>query len=148
MLRGLLDMRCFACRCDDQPGHICFLVSVLETCAPSYFQCLNGHCILASWKCDYDNDCQDGSDELNCTLFAFDILSAKLLYCTYCLFLFLVFLSLLSQWLPLSPIYTLEYITEYNTLHLFMLLLGMLCLVCWGYFFVGEKILWDRKSNV
>jgi len=30
-------------------------------------RCGNGHCILASWICDHDNDCLDSSDETNCS---------------------------------------------------------------------------------
>uniref|UniRef100_A0A672J468 Uncharacterized protein n=1 Tax=Salarias fasciatus TaxID=181472 RepID=A0A672J468_SALFA len=33
-------------------------------CQPGQFTCLNGRCIRAQWKCDNDNDCGDGSDEL------------------------------------------------------------------------------------
>lgn len=33
-------------------------------CDGSNFTCLNGHCILEQWKCDNNNDCGDGSDEL------------------------------------------------------------------------------------
>uniref|UniRef100_A0A3Q3BE47 Low-density lipoprotein receptor-related protein 2-like n=1 Tax=Kryptolebias marmoratus TaxID=37003 RepID=A0A3Q3BE47_KRYMA len=33
-------------------------------CKPEQFTCLNGNCILARWKCDGYNDCQDNSDEL------------------------------------------------------------------------------------
>ncbi|XP_030179601.1 low-density lipoprotein receptor-related protein 2 [Lynx canadensis] len=33
-------------------------------CDSSKFTCLNGHCISEQWKCDNDNDCGDGSDEL------------------------------------------------------------------------------------
>ncbi|CAE1155780.1 LRP2 [Acanthosepion pharaonis] len=39
------------------------------TCKPSQFTCANGACISIMWKCDYDQDCVDGSDEspdLNC----------------------------------------------------------------------------------
>lgn len=34
-----------------------------HTCEPSSFQCRTGHCIPLRWKCDGDDDCQDGSDE-------------------------------------------------------------------------------------
>lgn len=33
-------------------------------CQPGQFTCMNGRCINAQWKCDNDNDCGDGSDEL------------------------------------------------------------------------------------
>lgn len=33
-------------------------------CNQLQFTCLNGHCINQDWKCDNDNDCGDGSDEL------------------------------------------------------------------------------------
>lgn len=34
----------------------------------SPFKCRNGHCIPTDWLCNKVNDCQDGSDELDCDL--------------------------------------------------------------------------------
>ena len=31
--------------------------------APDWFECHNKRCIVASWKCDDENDCMDWSDE-------------------------------------------------------------------------------------
>ncbi|XP_017882694.1 sortilin-related receptor-like [Ceratina calcarata] len=39
---------------------------VASTCAPNQFACANNACIPATWRCDRDNDCGDGSDEINC----------------------------------------------------------------------------------
>ncbi|XP_052581109.1 low-density lipoprotein receptor-related protein 2 isoform X1 [Peromyscus californicus insignis] len=40
------------------------IVDTGTRCGHSQFTCLNGHCITEDWKCDNDNDCGDGSDEL------------------------------------------------------------------------------------
>lgn len=34
-----------------------------HTCEPSYFKCKNNKCIPGRWRCDYEGDCGDGSDE-------------------------------------------------------------------------------------
>lgn len=36
------------------------------TCQPTYFRCNNGQCIPGRWRCDYDPDCADHSDESDC----------------------------------------------------------------------------------
>lgn len=36
-------------------------------CGANDFKCNNGHCIPASKRCDRTHDCQDGSDERDCT---------------------------------------------------------------------------------
>ena len=42
-----------------------FTISV-ASCASSQWTCSNGQCISSSYRCDGDQDCTDGSDELNC----------------------------------------------------------------------------------
>lgn len=46
----------------------CFCFSVLPTCAPGEFQCLNGKCILPGRVCDGVFDCGFGdyTDEADC----------------------------------------------------------------------------------
>jgi len=36
-------------------------------CPAGSFECQNGRCIAAEFRCDKENDCADGSDEQNCT---------------------------------------------------------------------------------
>ena len=39
-----------------------------HSCLPPEFRCtVTRYCITNSWACDGDDDCGDGSDELNCT---------------------------------------------------------------------------------
>ena len=37
-----------------------------EKCTPSQFQCNNGVCLDPSAKCNGQDDCGDGSDEIDC----------------------------------------------------------------------------------
>lgn len=38
-----------------------------NTCASTHFTCANKLCIPMFYRCDSENDCQDGSDEIGCT---------------------------------------------------------------------------------
>lgn len=42
--------------------------SDLQGCPPNRFQCDNGLCVSLLFVCDGDNDCQDMSDERNCSI--------------------------------------------------------------------------------
>lgn len=42
------------------------LSAAFHSCGPNEFRCANGRCIFKSWVCDHENDCKDGSDELEC----------------------------------------------------------------------------------
>ena len=35
-------------------------------CKPGQFECGSGQCIYDGWRCDGENDCGDGKDEVNC----------------------------------------------------------------------------------
>ena len=35
-------------------------------CEPNEFRCENKKCVLKTWRCDSDDDCGDGSDEISC----------------------------------------------------------------------------------
>lgn len=43
-----------------------FRTGTPSPCEPNEFKCRNGPCTLKLWRCDGDNDCPDGFDELNC----------------------------------------------------------------------------------
>lgn len=35
-------------------------------CEENYFGCPSGRCILNTWICDGQKDCEDGLDEIHC----------------------------------------------------------------------------------
>ena len=43
-----------------------FILIDALTCASNQFTCNNEKCVTTRWVCDGDNDCGDGSDEINC----------------------------------------------------------------------------------
>lgn len=49
-----------------------FLCVVQNTCSSNFFACANGNCLPMSLKCDGDNDCGDGSDEVKFLLSSYD----------------------------------------------------------------------------
>lgn len=62
------DMNC-------SPGYV--LVSGMQQlCGGHEFACQNGSCISTNWVCDGDIDCEDKSDENNCSKFPYPVSSA------------------------------------------------------------------------
>lgn len=55
----------------------CVIAPAPTNCPASKFQCESGHCITMAWKCDNEDDCNDGidgqpsSDERDCSKFIF-----------------------------------------------------------------------------
>jgi len=43
-------------------------ISKVQGCGSRQFTCDNGACIPISWQCDDENDCEDGSDEKDCSI--------------------------------------------------------------------------------
>jgi hypothetical protein len=42
---------------------VCFLT--IAACSTSQFECESGECLPLAWRCDFEKDCADGSDELD-----------------------------------------------------------------------------------
>ncbi|PIK59037.1 hypothetical protein BSL78_04064 [Apostichopus japonicus] len=41
---------------------------LLQSCPSHQYKCSNGKCILSSWVCNGENECEDGSDEAQCSV--------------------------------------------------------------------------------
>lgn len=50
-------------------------LAVLEECGTRHFKCENGECIDKENKCDFRDDCVDGSDEFD------EVCGKKIVYC-------------------------------------------------------------------
>ena len=42
------------------------LSEISLTCEPNEFECAPDHCISVDWRCDGEEDCENGSDEFGC----------------------------------------------------------------------------------
>ncbi|KAI4873047.1 hypothetical protein NFI96_006125 [Prochilodus magdalenae] len=79
-------------------------------CQAGQFTCMNGHCIRAQWKCDNDDDCGDGSDELERVCGGSTVLNAIGHHVRLCPIFVACFVikSFISFWLSLAAFHTCE----------------------------------------
>lgn len=67
---------------------VCSCVASHQPCRSVEFMCSSGMCINAGWRCDGEFDCDDQSDEKNCSKWliciAFDLVFVSFFYLTFC----------------------------------------------------------------
>ena len=57
---------------------ICRIPELPPRCAPYEWQCNNKQCIPIDRRCDVKLDCFDGSDELQCGIFFYNLVIKRL----------------------------------------------------------------------
>lgn len=72
-----------------------FLLTVMRNCTESEFRCDNGKCISSSWHCNGEYNCDDHSDEMNCSKFMhyenlINLLQVKICFEIICVIFFSV----------------------------------------------------------
>lgn len=56
----------WACRVESTLAGLSNTFSAASPCSLLEFQCNSGECTPRGWRCDQEEDCTDGSDELDC----------------------------------------------------------------------------------
>ena len=58
--------------------YLLLFIPTAITCRSSQFKCADGtRCIPTRWQCDGNMECDDGSDELDCSRFLIDSVKLK-----------------------------------------------------------------------